>query len=158
MCSYVFFFYQLDKHRMEFTMILIYICPDKGDFEYFFIYLKTIFIYFLQVSLCVLFTISISVFHLPNFFSVFFLFFFIYFYQLEANYFTILQWVLSYIDMNQPWIYMYSPSQSPLPPPSLPDPCGSSQCYLQPHGLQHTRLTCPSPSPGVCSKSCPLSL
>ena len=21
--------------------------------------------------------------------------------------------------MNQPWIYMYSPSQSPLPPPSL---------------------------------------
>ena len=35
---------------------------------------------------------------------------------LEANYFTILQWFLSYIDMNQPWIYMYSPSQSPLPP------------------------------------------
>ena len=24
--------------------------------------------------------------------------------------------------MNQPWIYMYSPSRSPLPPPSLPDP------------------------------------
>ena len=23
---------------------------------------------------------------------------------------TILQWVLSYIDMNQPWIYMDSPS------------------------------------------------
>ena len=30
-------------------------------------------------------------------------FFFIYFYQLEANYLTTLQWVLSYIDMNQPW-------------------------------------------------------
>ena len=28
---------------------------------------------------------------------------------------------------------------------------------LQPHGLQHTRLPCPSPSPGVCSDSCPLS-
>ena len=28
---------------------------------------------------------------------------------------------------------------------------------LQPHGLQHTRLPCPSPSPGVCSNSCPLS-
>ena len=41
---------------------------------------------------------------------------------------TILQWVLPYIDMNQPWIYMYSPSQSPLPPPSPPDPSGSSQC------------------------------
>ena len=24
--------------------------------------------------------------------------------------------------MNQPWIYMYSPSRSPLPPPSPPDP------------------------------------
>ena len=30
-------------------------------------------------------------------------------YQLEANYFTVLQWFLPYIDMNQPWIYMYSP-------------------------------------------------
>ena len=28
---------------------------------------------------------------------------------------------------------------------------------LQPHELQHTRLPCPSVSPGVCSNSCPLS-
>ena len=28
---------------------------------------------------------------------------------------------------------------------------------LPPHGLQHTRLPCPSPSPGVRSNSCPLS-
>jgi len=28
---------------------------------------------------------------------------------------------------------------------------------LQPHGLQHTRLSCPSPSPKACSNSCPLS-
>ena len=28
---------------------------------------------------------------------------------------------------------------------------------LWPHGLQHTRLPCPSLSPGVCSNSCPLS-
>ena len=28
---------------------------------------------------------------------------------------------------------------------------------LQPHGLQHTRLPCPSPTPGTCSNSCPLS-
>ena len=28
---------------------------------------------------------------------------------------------------------------------------------LQPHGLQHTRLLCPSLSPKVCSHSCPLS-
>ena len=29
---------------------------------------------------------------------------------------------------------------------------------LCPHGLQHARLLCPSPTPRVCSKSCPLSL
>ena len=28
---------------------------------------------------------------------------------------------------------------------------------LRPHGLQHTRLPCPSPSPRACSNSCPLS-
>ena len=28
---------------------------------------------------------------------------------------------------------------------------------LWPHGLQHARFPCPSLSPGVCSKSCPLS-
>ena len=28
---------------------------------------------------------------------------------------------------------------------------------LRPHGLQHSRLPCPSPTPGVCSSSCPLS-
>ena len=66
--------------------------------------------------------------------SVFF--FFIYFYQLEANYFTILQWFLSYIDMNQPWSYMYSPSRSPLPLPSPPYSSGSSQC-TRPEHLSH---------------------
>ena len=29
--------------------------------------------------------------------------------------------------------------------------------HLLSQGLQHTRLPCPSPSPGVCSNSCPLS-
>ena len=28
---------------------------------------------------------------------------------------------------------------------------------LWPHGLQHARLPCPSPTPGACSDSCPLS-
>ena len=28
---------------------------------------------------------------------------------------------------------------------------------LRPHGLQHGRLPCPSPSPGACLNSCPLS-
>ena len=36
--------------------------------------------------------------------------------------------------------------------------CCSVTCLtLLPHGLQHTRLPCPSSSPGVCSNSCPLS-
>ena len=30
-------------------------------------------------------------------------------------------------------------------------------CSLWSHGLQHARLPCPSPSPRVCSDSCPLS-
>ena len=29
--------------------------------------------------------------------------------------------------------------------------------FLQPHGMQHPRLSCPTPSPRVCSYSCPLS-
>ena len=28
---------------------------------------------------------------------------------------------------------------------------------LGPHGLQHSRLSCPSPTPGACSNSCPSS-
>ena len=35
--------------------------------------------------------------------------------------------------MNQPWIYMCSPSRSPLSPPSPPDPSGSSQCTRSEH-------------------------
>ena len=44
--------------------------------------------------------------------------------------------VFAYIDMNQPWIYMCSPSRSPLPPPSPPHPSGSSQC-TSPEHLSH---------------------
>ena len=32
-----------------------------------------------------------------------------------------------------------------------------SHSWLWPHGLQHTRLLCPSLFPGVCSNSCPLN-
>ena len=62
--------------------------------------------------------------------------FLIYFYQLGANYFTVLQWFLPYIDRNQPWIYMCSSSRSPLPPPSPSHPSGSSQC-TSPEHLSH---------------------
>ena len=43
---------------------------------------------------------------------------------------------MPYIDMNQPWIYMCSPSRSPLPPPSPSHPSGSSQC-TSPEHLSH---------------------
>ena len=35
--------------------------------------------------------------------------------------------------------------------------CSVVSNSLQPHGLQHTRIPCPSLSPGICSNSCPLS-
>ena len=35
--------------------------------------------------------------------------------------------------------------------------CSVMSDYLQPHGLQHARLPSPSPMPGACSNSCPLS-
>ena len=35
--------------------------------------------------------------------------------------------------------------------------CSVVSDSLQPHGLQHTRLPCPSPTDGVYSNSCPLS-
>ena len=47
-----------------------------------------------------------------------------------------LWWILSYIEMNQPWVYMCSPYRSPLPPPSPPAPSGSSQCTRSEH-LSH---------------------
>ena len=34
----------------------------------------------------------------------------------------------------------------------------SCSTLCDPHGLQHTRLPCPSPSPRACLNSCPLSL
>ena len=50
-----------------------------------------------------------------------------------ANYFTVLWWFLPYIDMNQPWVYMCSPSWSPFLPPSPFHPSGSSQCTSPEH-------------------------
>ena len=35
--------------------------------------------------------------------------------------------------------------------------CSVMSNSWQPHGLQHARLPCPSPTPGVYSNSCPLS-
>ena len=42
-------------------------------------------------------------------------------------------------------------------PPSLQFSYSVVSNSLQPHGLQHTRLPCPSLTPRACSNSCPLS-
>ena len=47
---------------------------------------------------------------------------------MKADYFTILMWLLPYIHINQPWVYMCPPSWPSLPPPSPSHPSGSSQC------------------------------
>ena len=44
-----------------------------------------------------------------------------------------------------------------VPPCSVQFSCSVVSDSLQPHGLQHTRPSCPSPTPGVHSNSCPLS-
>ena len=53
-----------------------------------------------------------------------------YLFQLEANYFTILWWVLPYIDIDQPWVYPpcvpHSEPHSHLPPCPFPLGCPSA--------------------------------
>ena len=39
--------------------------------------------------------------------------------------------------MNQPWVYLYSPSGTPLPPPSPSHPSGSSQCTSPEHPVSY---------------------
>ena len=41
--------------------------------------------------------------------------------------------VLPHIDLNLPWVYLCSPSWTPLPPPSPSHPSGSSQCTSSEH-------------------------
>ena len=47
--------------------------------------------------------------------------------------------------MNQPWVYMYSPSWIPLPPPSPSHPSGSSQCKSPEHPV-----SCIEPGLAIC--------
>ena len=50
------------------------------------------------------------------------------------------------------------PNSSPaFPLGSVQFSCSIVSNSLWPHGLQHTRLPCPSPTPRACSNSCPLS-
>ena len=59
---------------------------------------------------------------------------------MEANYFTILWWFLPYIDMNQPWMYMCSPSCTCLPHPSPSYSLGLSQCISPEHPVSCIEL------------------
>ena len=45
----------------------------------------------------------------------------------------------------------------PLSPSSVQFSCSVGFSSLRPHGLQHARSPCPSPTPGVNPNSCPLS-
>ena len=47
--------------------------------------------------------------------------------------------------------------QTPLPCQSISPVAQSCLTLCDPHGLQHTRLSYPSPTPGTCSNSCPSS-
>ena len=51
-----------------------------------------------------------------------------------------LWWILSYTEMKQPRVYMCSPSQSPLPPPTPPAPSRFSQCTRS-ERLSHTAFS-----------------
>ena len=53
--------------------------------------------------------------------------------------------VLPYIDLNPPWVYMCSPSWTPLPPPSPSHPSGSSQCTSPKH-----LVSCIKPGLVIC--------
>ena len=58
---------------------------------------------------------------------------------------TTLWWFLPYIHMNHPWVYMCSPSWTPLPPPYLYHPSGSSQCTSPKHPV-----SCIKPGLVIC--------
>ena len=65
----------------------------------------------------------------PTFFFTFSIFFFFFY----------MWWILSYIEMKQPWVYMCSPSRSPLPSHSPPAPSRFSQCTMS-ERLSHASI------------------
>ena len=58
-----------------------------------------------------------------------------------------------YIDVIYIYIYTHTHITSHTQFNSVTQSC----LTLQPHGLQHTRIPCPSPTPGAYSNSCPLN-
>ena len=77
---------------------------------------------------------------------------------LEQHYFELRWGAHLYMDffsrvnatvLHKPWTSVGNPDTVQLSLSVVSD-------SLQSHGLQHTRLPCPSPTPRVCSNSCPL--
>ena len=77
--------------------------------------------------------------------------------------FPILHYLLEFAQTHIHWI---SDAIQPSHPLSSSSPLDFSSQHqdlfqwinsLQPYGLRHTRLSCPSTSPGTCSNSCPLN-
>ena len=87
-------------------------------------------LYFFKVTQIMLFFFSFFL----CFSNILNFFFFLVFWMLSFKptffifYFFYLWWILSYIEMKQPWVYMCSPYQSPLPTPSPLVPSRFSQC------------------------------
>ena len=54
------------------------------------------------------------------------------------------------------YVFVYKPHRILVPQKQFH--CSVMSDSLQPHGLQHTRFPCPSPTPGACANSCPSSL
>ena len=75
------------------------------------------------------------------FFFFFLIFAFIYLFILLYNFVL----VLPYTDLNPPWVYMCSPSYTPLPTPSASPPTGSSQCTSPEHPV-----SCIEPGLAIC--------
>ena len=93
---------------MSQDLIIVLICSPLRTYD-----VEHIFICFFATCTFSL-KVSVQIFLLSFEFFVYFVFFFnsffpIYLYELEANYFTTLQWFLPYINMNRPWIYVCSP-------------------------------------------------
>ena len=74
----------------------------------------------------------------------FFFFFFHFLIYFNWRLITILWWFLPYIHMNQPWVYMCSPSWTSLPPPSPFHLSASSQCTSREHPV-----SCTEPGLGI---------
>ena len=71
-------------------------------------------------------------------------------------------WYIVACEVKLKWRVSHSVASNSLRPHGL-QPTGLlssvqllSHVSLQPHGLQHARLPCPSPTPVACSNSCPL--